>query len=148
MEKDFENWGVLKRELDNRVMNKDLYCQQRELWVCSTGLNIGSEENGKGPLFSRPVLVFKVVNAVTFLGIPISTKNRRDDRYFKFNLGGVDQFAILSQVRLFSVKRLQNRLAILPIELFQQLFANFETFLRKSEIPYKGDSPADTARVS
>jgi len=116
MKKDFDTWHIFKEELDSEEPNTrfGLRYQSKQLWVCSIGLNIGSEQDGHGGIFSRPVLVFKIFNTHTFWGIPITTKARKSDLYFKFNLGGVNQFAILSQVRLFSTRRLQRLITIMP----------------------------------
>ncbi|MEK7607910.1 MAG: hypothetical protein AAB484_03270 [Patescibacteria group bacterium] len=59
MQKDFESWHFLKKELNGRVISKEIFCKPREIWVCAVGANVGSEQDGQSPDFSRPVLVFK-----------------------------------------------------------------------------------------
>ena len=141
MQKDFDIWNTFKKQLDERDTNFGLSYQPKQLWTCSIGINIGSEQDGHGPFFSRPVLVFKIFNTNVFWGIPITTRARRNDLYFKFNLGGVDQFAILPQVRLFSVRRLNRLITVMPDLEFSKLTESFNGLLpQQSKIPLSGDS--------
>ena len=57
MQKDFDNWNESKKLIQNHGENK-LY-HQRQIWWCSLGLNIGSEQDGTGIAFDRPVLIIK-----------------------------------------------------------------------------------------
>ncbi|MDE2116956.1 MAG: hypothetical protein KGI79_03715, partial [Patescibacteria group bacterium] len=80
MEKDFKNWHILKENLDteHQRVNFGMMYQTKQLWVCSVGVNVGSEQDGHGNLFSRPVLIFRVFSTKTFWGIPITTKGRKN----------------------------------------------------------------------
>ena len=70
------------------------------------GFNIGSEQNGKGEEFVRPVIVYKKVSSHTFYGIPLtSNTKRRGKYYFKFKFKSRKSIALLNQVRLFDTKR-------------------------------------------
>ena len=64
-----------------------------------------------------------------FWGIPITTKFHTGPGYFAFNLGGADQFAILSQMRLFSSKRLERFLAVMSDSMFTELLCGFKKIL-------------------
>lgn len=74
------------------------------------GENVGIEINGKGKLFSRPVLVFKKLSELGFLGIPMTTQEHVGSWYVKIRFRGRDIRAVLSQIRVFSVKRLCDRM--------------------------------------
>jgi hypothetical protein len=154
MEKDFYSWHRFKEILDRGELEEDfgLVYQPKQLWDCSVGINVGSEQNGHGSFFSRPVLVFKIFSTKIFWGIPVTTKARSGDAYFKFNLGGVNQFAILSQIRLFSVKRLKRLITLMPDEEFSQLVMDFAKLLPPSKIPLSGDSqlnrPCELTEIS
>ncbi|MFA7252782.1 MAG: hypothetical protein WC027_02910 [Candidatus Paceibacterota bacterium] len=54
MEKDFDRWNGLKKKVDADF--SDIYIQIRQIWWCSIGLNVGSEQNGHGENFERPVI--------------------------------------------------------------------------------------------
>ncbi len=73
----------------------------------SIGLNVGVEEDGKNNNFKRPVLVIKVFNRQCFLGIPITSADKNNKKYyFPIIHNQKKSFLILSQIKLFSVKRL------------------------------------------
>ncbi|MFA5871014.1 MAG: hypothetical protein WC842_03995 [Candidatus Paceibacterota bacterium] len=55
--KDFDSWNIQKKKINTR--EKVIFCNIREIWWCSLGVNIGSEEDGKNELFERPVLILK-----------------------------------------------------------------------------------------
>lgn len=139
MQKDFYGWNELKKMLDGQVLDRCPAFKSKELWMCYMGLNIGHEQDGQGSMFLRPVLIFKIINNETFLGIPITTKIRESSDSFKFNLGGMDQFAILSQIRLFSVKRLKKIITVMPEKEFEELLLKFNNFMPKSKISLSGE---------
>ena len=59
MEKDFDKWNELKKKIDTRedIEENEIFIKNRQIWWCSIGLNVGSEQNGHGEVFERPVLV-------------------------------------------------------------------------------------------
>ncbi len=65
MEKDFDSWNAKKKELHNRAGAP--FFHEREIWWCSIGINIGSEQDGSDDEYSRPVLVLKGLSKETFL---------------------------------------------------------------------------------
>lgn len=73
-------------------------------------MNIGDEVYGKGQYFSRPVLVYKKLTSTTFLGLPITTREKVGSWYIEFVLNGMRRWALLNQVRVFDSRRLQERI--------------------------------------
>ncbi|MDQ7009415.1 MAG: hypothetical protein Q9M94_03950 [Candidatus Gracilibacteria bacterium] len=57
MEKDFDKWNKLKKNINNK--KQKFYVKEREVWSVKMGQNVGFEEDGKGKDFERPVLVLK-----------------------------------------------------------------------------------------
>lgn len=100
-------------------------CYPREIWICSIGINIGSETDGKNMKYARPILVFKVFNSEMFWGIPLTTKYHTGKFYYNFNLGGVDNTAMLSQMRPLSAKRLDRKITTMPRSMFKKLRTKF-----------------------
>lgn len=49
---------------------------EREIWWCSIGENIGFEGDGKNDMFERPVLILKKYNAEVFFGAPLTTSTK------------------------------------------------------------------------
>lgn len=65
MSKKFNEWNKLKTILHNN--NKEQYFKERDIFWASVGVNIGYEQDGKGEIFSRPVLVVKKYSRNIFL---------------------------------------------------------------------------------
>ncbi len=104
--KDFDKWNKTKKELENKDISK-IFFNVKEVWWCSIGINIGSEENGKNENFERPVLIIKKYNKEFFKAIPLSSIIKEDNKfYLRFNMNNIDGSLILSQARSLSSKRL------------------------------------------
>ena len=103
--KDFDGWNKEKKKTNAR--GKFVLPKKREIWWAKIGINIGVEEDGKNNLFERPVLVIKVFSRESFLGVPITSVDKTNKKYyFKIRYNDKDYFLILSQIRLMSTKRL------------------------------------------
>ncbi len=74
------------------------------------GSNIGDEENGKGVVHSRPILVVKKFNKNIFWGIPLTTQIKENPYYHKIVFQGKEQCAMISQLRLWDAKRLSSQM--------------------------------------
>ena len=72
MKKDFESWHNKKIEIDNKESR--VFFHEREIWFTHLGSNVGFEQDGKGELFGRPVLVFRKFNNRAFWAIPLTTR--------------------------------------------------------------------------
>ena len=83
---------------------------EAEVWWVAVGENVGVEINGKSEYFSRPVIVFKKLNHLAFMGIPLTTKEHDGAWYVGFRFQGKEIYATLSQAKVFSTARLYNRL--------------------------------------
>lgn len=112
MLKKFLEWIHTKVVIDSKVRSENVI-KEREVYWCSLGKNIGDEENGKGDVFRRPVLVFKKFNNHIFWGIPMSSKNKDNVYYVKVTLKDIEQSAIISQLRLLDTKRLDTKIGYL-----------------------------------
>lgn len=116
MVKKFIGWIYEKIIIDR--LSKNTLINEREVYWCSLGENIGFEQNGKGEYFRRPVLVFKKFNNCIFWGIPMSTKIKDNKYYVKILLKDVEQCAILSQLRVLDTRRLDEFMGYISEEDF------------------------------
>jgi len=104
MSKDFDSWNSIKKRVNQN--SSLIKYQQYQIVFMKVGSNIGYEQDGKGEEFLRPVLVYKKFNNRVFLGIPLTSKEKQDRFHFEFEYKkGKKNFAILSQIRLFDIKR-------------------------------------------
>jgi mRNA interferase MazF len=112
----FDEWSSLKKSIS--VKNSLDKYHEREIWWCSLGKNIGNEQDGKNNNFERPVLVLKKWNKDFFIGIPMTTKN-----YYKYFSDEENQgsYFMLTQVRVFSSKRLVRKLNVVREFVFVDL---------------------------
>lgn len=104
----FKNWIECKFKIDNQERIHQI--KEGEVYWCSLGLNVGDEENGKGIKFRRPVLVLKKFNNNIFIGVPLTTKNKENKYYVKALLKENNISAIISQIRIIDVKRLDEKI--------------------------------------
>jgi mRNA-degrading endonuclease toxin of MazEF toxin-antitoxin module len=120
MSKDYARWHEEKTRV-NGARGVALF-QEREIWWCALGENIGSEQDGGSERFTHPVAILTKFNLELCLVVPL-TGRRKHGRYY-FPIGeveGQDATAILSQIRLIDRKRLQLKMATLPRAVFDDL---------------------------
>ena len=128
MVKKFNEWNKLKIQLD-RNHNLPTF-QEREIWWCSIGLNIGHEQDGKNNLYNRPVLVVRKFNKKVFWGVPLTTKIKKNNRYYiQITFHHRPQCAIISQMRLWDGKRLTNKMGQLPEKQFENIRSSIKNLL-------------------
>ena len=119
MSKKFSEWNELKIQLHNN--SKEQYFKERDIFWVSIGVNIGYEQDGKGEIFSRPVLIVKKYGKNIFFGIPLSTQLKEGSFFFDFELDGQKSSALLVQARIYDAKRLENKIGKLSVEDFKRL---------------------------
>jgi mRNA-degrading endonuclease toxin of MazEF toxin-antitoxin module len=103
-EKDFDGWNMIKKRLDKS--NRKVTFYEKEIWWCSTGVNVGSEQDGKGDIFMRPVYILKTINSRTFLGISLTSKLKEDAAHVSFYFNYDITTAKLSQIKVYDRNRL------------------------------------------
>ena len=103
------DWTLLKWQIHSAA-TKIRHFSEGDIWCTAIGENVGVEINGKSKLFSRPVLVFKKLSRLGFLGIPMTTQEHAGVWYVRIRFRERIIRAALSQIRVFSVQRLYNRM--------------------------------------
>ena len=116
----FDQWNEVKKDT-----SKDDFLvgfKTRDIFNIKMGQNMGFEQNGKGKEFIRPVLIYKKLTKDMFIGIPLTTTNRQGSFFFDFEfLENKISTAILIQTRLFSSKRLLNKIGVININDYEKL---------------------------
>ena len=116
----FDSWNKDKKETQEK--EHSIYFREAEIWWCKLGINLGDEQDGKGDNFSRPILIIKKFNQFVFLAVPLSTKIKNNKYYFPFKSSNEkERSAIISQIRLISVKRLTDKIGFVEKEKFNQI---------------------------
>ncbi len=124
MKKDFQKWHIEKEKLDDSEALA--LFQEREVWWCVLGTNIGYEQDGGKKDFERPVIIIKKFNLDACLIIPLTAQPKKGKYYFP--IGKVEEreaVAVLSQVRFVDRKRLANKICTLDEKTFNSLIKEF-----------------------
>ena len=125
--KQFNKWNELKQKLDDQ--NTVPFFNERQIWWCSVGINVGHEQDGKGITSSRPVLVVKKFNNRLFWGVPLSTKIKKSPHYHTFNFKGRDQSALLTQLRLWDANRITRRMGHIDPKQLAEIREKLKSYL-------------------
>ena len=107
-EKRFDEWNEVKKVISRN--SKIIPFHERDVWWYAAGENLGSEINGKGKLFSRPILIIRKYGKTTFFGVPLSTRNNNGFWYSNITVHGKNSCVLLSQAGSFSVIRLYKKI--------------------------------------
>src|SRR3989338_1094862 len=119
MQKDFDWWNESKEKTD--TWNPRLYTV-REIWWCQFGVNIGTEQDGRGDNFLRPGLILRGFGSDACLVVPLTTSAR--EHPLRVSIGEVDgqrARANLSQIRVIDTRRLVEKIGFLEKEMFAQV---------------------------
>ena len=131
MDSQYNNWNEIKIAIEYE--NIIVAFKERDIFYMNMGKNIGFEQDGKGENFVRPVVIIKGFNKNMFFGIPLSTKMKEGKFYYKFRFQKKDELveniALLSQMRLFSTKRLLNKIGVISKEDFESLKNEFKSLI-------------------
>lgn len=119
MDKDFDSWNKIKKHINKRDINSFYY--PREIWWCSLGLNVGSEEDGKNELYERPVLIIKVFNKKMARVIPLTSLEKEDRNHFSITFLENKRSVKLSQLKTISTQRLSRKLGVLDHFQFEKV---------------------------
>jgi len=121
--KQFDAWNEVKKCTNEEKVRVGF--KQRDIFYMRMGQNIGFEQDGKGAEFVRPVVIIKGFNRDMFFAVPLSTKIKEGRFYYSFEFKKSDTMvvnnALLSQLRLFSTKRLLNKIGVMNQEDFVKL---------------------------
>jgi mRNA interferase MazF len=119
MHKDFDTWGEKKKRTQ---LESARFYSVREIWWCQLGVNIGSEQDGKGENFLRPCVIVRGFGADTCLVLPLTTSAKNHALRVPVGLvNGKEAKANLSQLRLIDTRRLTEKIGFLEKDVFEQL---------------------------
>jgi mRNA interferase MazF len=95
MEKDFDTWNTLKQNLNAK--------------------------DAQNKTFSRPIVVIRSFSREVFWGIPLTSKLKKSEYYYSFLFNGNTTTAILTQMRLFDVKRLTRKIGLINTNDYEMI---------------------------
>lgn len=126
-EKDYTDWMLVKTKINN-VPLRPTFREGEVYWAC-VGENVGFEQDGKGRLFARPVIVLKKFNRELFLGIPLTSNDKLGKYYYSFHFKGRKSTAILSQIKAIDSARISgNRIGTVGSKTFWDIRKRLKNF--------------------
>jgi mRNA interferase MazF len=128
MDKDYDRWNKKKKRI-NQFEESPFY-HEREIWWCALGVNIGSEQDGTGSNFDRPVLVIKGFNKNLLLTVALTGK-KKEGKYYVYigELEGKEATVVLSQIRIVDSKRLVRKMCTLDDNLYEKVIFHIQKML-------------------
>ena len=131
MEEIFDKWNEVKKIVQND--EKIRLFKQRDIFFINMGQNVGFEQNGKGENFVRPIIILKKITNQMFLGIPLSSQLKKGDWFFEFEFNTKDDvsrnIAIIPQIKMFSSRRLLNKIGVIKTKDFEILKQKVKDFI-------------------
>ena len=121
--KRFREWMALKAELHEQERQPTI--NEGEIWWCSIGENVKTEIYGKNDKFDRPVIILKKYNRENFLGVPLTSKEKKGSWYVNFKFNGRLETANLSQIRSMNSVRLYKKFGELPEQTMHKIWKSF-----------------------
>jgi len=125
MDKEFDIWNEVKKNTNK--IDFILSIKPREIYFSKLGYNIGSEQYGKGKDFVRPLIIIRQLTKDLFIGVPTTTSKKANNDYFhtisyRDNLNrDIISSAMILQQRVFSKKRLLNKIGKIDIQSFEDI---------------------------
>jgi mRNA-degrading endonuclease toxin of MazEF toxin-antitoxin module len=109
---------------NNYKSNKEkLIVKTGEIFWCYLGVNIGSEQNGRGLDKTRPVLIIYKFSETFLLVAPLTSKYHFGDWYTKISFN--DSFVILNQIRPIDIKRLRVHMGTISILELEEILNKY-----------------------
>src|SRR3989344_7085690 len=128
MQKDFDGWNDSKKKLHRQVF-APLY-HRREVWWVSLGVNIGTEIDGTGKQYDRPVVVIKGFNENQCFTVALTGRYRKDPYHYPVGIvGDREASAVLSQIRIVDTKRFVKKIGMLDEAIYDKLLEHLKETL-------------------
>ena len=128
----FDEWNNFKKYIFDKENDEIPVAKEGEIWWVAVGKNVGVEIDGKSEYHSRPVLIFKTLSPYGFMGLPLTTKTHGGSWYVRNHSSNQKSYIALSQARIFSGKRLLNKIDKISQEDMRRVRKKFgELYLPK-----------------
>lgn len=125
--KNFIDWFKAKPNLHE--MKKRPLFQEREVWMCHFGANIGFELDGKQKELLRPIIVLKKLSKNTLIAIPLSSHTKNGSWYSPSFVKNQEGRYCLNQIRMIDAKRLKYWIERIDSNNFKKLKNDFSLFI-------------------
>ncbi len=149
--KDFDNWNRSKKKIDSRRYESEEVENifEGDVFWAYLGLNIGKEIDGKSEYFSRPVYIYKKINKINFLAIPLTTsENYKDDWHLEIELeNGKKSSLCFNQIKVIDFKRIKKLICSLDNDLVTKIQNRLDELYVKQQTRLTRVSSRDSRSV-
>jgi mRNA interferase MazF len=121
----FLDWIKVKINLHKKQYIPPTIKEGDICWA-SLGENVGAEINGKGELFTRPVIIFKKLSKYSYVAFPTSTQIHTGRWYMQYTENEKTVVACLHQIRAIDYRRLSKRMGTMSLKDFSLLKLEFQ----------------------
>jgi len=128
--KDFDRWNTKKKGLDLASLLVDFH--EREIWWCSIGVNVGSEQHSQTDDFSRPVIIVKKFTRDVFWGIPLTTRLKDANFRFRVKIDDMENDALILQMRVYDRRRLVRKIGMMRLKDFGAIMDFIKNLMQKT----------------
>ncbi|HEX8947214.1 MAG TPA: type II toxin-antitoxin system PemK/MazF family toxin [Candidatus Paceibacterota bacterium] len=139
--KEFDRWNGRKKKIDGKKSLVDFH--EREMWWCAIGVNVGSEQHSQSEDFGRPVVVMRRFTRDTFLAVPLTTKVRTAPFRVRFMVNGVENDALVLQMRVYDRRRLLRKVGMVAQDTFAELQKEVASAIQTTDPACAGSSEAE-----
>jgi len=124
-------WCEVKNRISASLKHPKI--KTREVVWLRIGYNIGAEINGKGEEFTRPVLVLKTYPIKTSMVLPLTSKNKSDNKHYVYvgKIKDKDAYGVLSQVRIVDNTRFSRKIVRVSEKKFSEIFNKYIEYLKE-----------------
>jgi mRNA interferase MazF len=145
MTKDFDGWNEVKKKTD---AEQTRFYTVREIWWCRFGVNVGTEQDGKGEWYVRPCVILRGFGPDACLVVPLTKSARK--HALRISVGFIEGFearANLSQMRVVDTRRLEAKIGFLEKSVFSKLRKPLKIYYSGFSIspPCGGEAEANCA---
>ncbi|MCX6786507.1 MAG: type II toxin-antitoxin system PemK/MazF family toxin [Candidatus Kaiserbacteria bacterium] len=148
MEKNFDGWNEVKKI--THTEHPRLYTV-REIWWCRLGVNVGTEQDGKGEWSVRPCIILRGFGSDACLVVPLTTSTREHPLRVTVGLvEGQEARANLSQIRVVDTRRLEEKIGFLETKAFSKLRKAARDLFSggfSDSLPLAGARPKPTVQI-
>ena len=126
--KNFDSWNSRKKYLESS-RKPLLKFHARDIWWCTYGVNLGSEQDGSGGKFERPCVILKKLSPTTAIILPLSTKKKLEIFQVSIVFGNKEGYVLLDQVRVVDTKRLLRKMGYVDKVIFEIIRSKLKELL-------------------
>ena len=106
--KNFNDWNEKKKIVDAR--KKPQFIHDGEVWMAYLGLNVGTEADGVGTEYMRPIMILKRVRFEQVWSVPFSTQENKDYVKLEYKYKEKVNYANILQLKTIDTGRLAYRM--------------------------------------